>query len=210
MQNEKSKLCKGYYTKMSSEKEIKVLSDTKFVIPLFVVLLGLASFAQTFFYIPAKKSGHVTLKTGAELQAGQLIGRNLESGSQRGPQGKLLTPGIGQDFRYPLLMDIEIVEDLVVKTGFFAVLKAKDGAMNPKIVAPVWGDDINSQKMIEDFNYFIENGGTRGVQQYLLTTGNYRINQYQWDIEMNRLTSVDSSEVLVVESRFGKSPNRFM
>lgn len=171
---------------------------------LLGALAGLSIFIYSIgmYYIPPKTSGHVTYKVGNPLETGQLIARN----GQRGQQSTLLLPGLDHDFLYPLLMDIQIVPDLVVDAGKFAVIKAKDGAINPQIIAPQWNDGVDTKKMIEDFNYFIDNGGTRGVQQYLLTTGNYRLNRFQWDVQEHKMINVDSNEVLVIESKFGKAP----
>lgn len=168
------------------------------------ILAGLCVFLYSIgmYYIPPKTSGHVTYKIGDPLETGQLIARD----GQRGQQATLILPGLDHNFLYPLLMDIQIVPDLVVDAGKFAVIKAKDGAINPQIIAPPWKDSIDTKKMIENFNYFIENGGTRGVQQYLLTTGNYRLNRFQWDVQEHKMINVDSNEVLVIESKFGKAP----
>lgn len=154
------------------------------------------------YYIPAKHSGHVTMKLGQPLTGGQLIARD----GQRGEQATLLTPGIGYNFLYPWFMDIEIVKDLDVPSGHFATIKARDGAINPKIVAPKWDKDLDPKKMLEDVEYFMDNGGSRGVQQFIVTTGNYRINQFQWSYEMHRMKNVNSTEVMVIESKFGKAP----
>lgn len=153
------------------------------------------------YYIPAKHSGHVTMKLGTPLSGGQLIARDGE----RGEQMNLLTPGLGYDIRYPFFMDIDIVKDLDVPSGHFATIKARDGAINPKIVAPKWSDELDHKKMLEDVEYFMDNGGSRGIQQFIVTTGNYRINQFQWTYEMHRMKNVNSTEVMVIESKFGKA-----
>ena len=180
----------------------KLKLSKKFAFPSFII--GFILFATSFgvYYIPAKHSGHVNLKIGAPLQSGELIARN----GQRGEQAVLLPPGFGYNWKYPLFMDIENVPELNVNSGEIVILKARDGAINPKIVAPKWGDDVEPKKMIEDFDYFMNNGGTRGIQQFIVTTGSYRINKFQWTAQTHRMTNVQSNEVLVIESIFGKSP----
>lgn len=170
------------------------------------IVTGLAGLAITIaqmgiYYIPAKHSGHATQRLGAPLENGQLIAR----AGQRGEQSKLLSPGLGYDIRYPFFMDIEVVPDVVVGSGEFAIIKARDGAINPEIVAPKWTDEQDPKRMLEDVDYFLDNGGVRGVQQFKVTTGNYRLNRFQWDFQMHKMENVDSTEVMVIESKFGKA-----
>lgn len=153
------------------------------------------------YYIPQKHSGHVTMKLGDPLESGQLIAFE----GQRGEQAKLLDPGLGWNWQYPFLMEIESIPDVNIPSGQFAVLKARDGAINPEIVAPKWDTSLDREKMLQDVAYFMENGGSRGVQQEIMTTGNYRINQFQWSFKTERMRNVRSNEVLVIESKFGKS-----
>lgn len=170
-------------------------------------LVGFIIFCVSFgfYYIPEKNSGHVTTKIGTPLSSGQLIART--SKGERGLQSELLPPGLGYNIKYPFLMDIEFVPDYEVPAGKFAVLTARDGKMNPNIVAKKWTEDDDPQKMLNDFEYFMEHGGERGIQQYILTTGVYRLNQYQWkNIKQHKLTEVKANEVLVIESKFGKAP----
>jgi hypothetical protein len=171
-----------------------------------LIMVGVAGLVITVFqmglyYVPAKTSGHVTQRLGASLEGGQLIAR----AGQRGEQSQLLTPGIGYDIRYPFLMDIKIVPDVVIPSGQFATIKARDGAINPKIVAPRWTSSQDHQLMLENVDYFMANGGVRGIQQFKVTTGNYRLNQFQWDFEFVKMENVDSTEVMVIESKFGKA-----
>lgn len=174
---------------------------------VFAVILGIGLIFSSLgmYYIKEKHSGHVTLKVGAPLKSGQLIARTSEG--QRGLQSALLNPGYGYDIRYPWVMDIEEVPDYVVPTGKFAVLTARDGKMNPTIAADEWSDDADQDKMLMDVEYFVDHGGQRGIQRRLLTTGIYRLNQFQWsDIKIEALTEVDADEVLVIESKFGEAP----
>lgn len=174
---------------------------------VFAVITGLALVFSSFgmYYIKEKHSGHVTLKVGNPLKSGQLIARTSEG--QRGLQSELLNPGFGYDIRYPWVMDIKEVPDYIVPTGKFAVLTARDGKMNPTIAADEWSEDVDEDKMLMDVEYFIDNGGQRGIQRRLLTTGIYRLNQFQWsEIKNHSLTEVNADEVLVIESKFGEAP----
>ena len=143
---------------------------------VFAVILGIGLIFSSLgmYYIKEKHSGHVTLKVGAPLKSGQLIARTSEG--QRGLQSELLNPGFGYDIRYPWVMEIKEVPDYIVPTGKFAVLTARDGKMNPTIAADEWSENVDEDKMLMDVEYFIDNGGQRGIQRRLLTTGIYRLN----------------------------------
>lgn len=66
---------------------------------------------------------------------------------------------------------------------------------------------VSPEKMLLDVDYFIKNGGERGVQQHILTTGVYRLNRHLWkEIEVVPLKEIKANEVLVIESKFGKAP----
>lgn len=179
-----------------------LLSNMKLKIGGIIAGALVVLYSIGIYYIPPKTSGHTTMKLGTALGTGELIATS----GKRGQQSDLLLPGLGHNLLYPLFMDIDIIPDLIIGAGKFAVIKAKDGAINPKIIAPNWNDDVDPRKMIEDFEYFIANNGTRGVQQYILTTGNYRINRFQWDVREHSMINIESNEVLVIESKFGKSP----
>ena len=155
------------------------------------------------FKISSDATGHADLKIGNNLSPGQIIAYK----DQMGKQATILMPGWHYDIRYPWVMDIHEIKDLVVPQGQIAILSAADGKINNDIVAPVWNEAVDVTKMITDFSYFVKNGGTRGIQQLKLPTGTYKINQFQWKIEFANMVSIQTGEVLVKESIFGKAPN---
>ena len=171
------------------------------------IILGLLIMAATFsvYFIPEKSSGLVTTKIGKALKSGHLIARTSEG--ERGLQSEVLQPGYDFNLLYPWFMSIDIQPDFEVKSGQFAIVTARDGALNSKIVAEKWSKDVDINKMLLNFEYFVANGGQRGIQQYKLTTGIYRLNRHQWkNIEVNNLIEIEANEVLVIESKFGKAP----
>ena len=176
-------------------KRTKIIS-TIFGVILFVITAGL-------FYVPADKTGHVTTKIGTNLKAGQIIA----TGAQKGKQAEVYMPGWNYNILYPWVLDIAMVQDIVVEPGEIVILTSRDGKMNPNIVAPRWNEEVDPLKMTTDFSYFKEHDGTRGVQQYKLTTGVYKINQYWWKTERSNMISIQTGDVLVVESIFGKAPD---
>lgn len=170
-------------------------------------LLGILTIGFSFgwFYVPEKHSGHVTRKMGDPLKSGHLIART--SLGERGQQSELLPPGFGYDIGYPWVVSIDYVKDFEVPAGKFAILEAVDGALPTNIVANKWSDKVDEKQMLRDFEYFQANGGERGIQQYILKTGIYRLNRFQWkNIKTYKLTEIRANEVLVIESKFGKAP----
>ena len=171
------------------------------------LLVGILTIGASFgwFYVPEKHSGHVTRKMGDPLKSGHLIART--SMGERGQQSELLPPGFGYDIGYPWVVSIDYVKDFEVPAGKFAILEAVDGTMPKNIVADKWSDKVDEKKMLRDFEYFQANGGERGIQQYIVKTGIYRINRFQWkNIKTYKLTEIRANEVLVIESKFGKAP----
>lgn len=82
------------------------------------------------------------------------------------------------------------------------MVENEEGEMVEKTVTMV-----SPEKMLLDVDYFIANGGQRGVQQHILTTGVYRLNRHLWtEVRLVNLTEVKANEVLVLESKFGKAP----
>lgn len=161
--------------------------------------------ALGFYYIPEKNSGQVITKLGTPLKSGRLMA--ITANGDRGLQSEVLNPGFGYNVLYPMFVEIDIVPDYEVPAGKFAILTARDGALHSRIVAKKWDKDVDIQKMLLDFEYFLENGGERGIQQYKLTTGIYRLNQLQWkDINQYNLKEVHANEVMVIESKFGLAP----
>ncbi len=170
-------------------------------------LIGLFTIGASFgwFYVPEKHSGHVTRKMGDPLKSGHLIART--SMGERGQQSELLPPGFGYEIGYPWVVSIDYVKDFVVPAGKFAILEAVDGTMPKNIVADAWASDVDEKKMLRDFEYFQANGGERGIQRYIVKTGIYRINRFQWkNIKTYKLTEIRANEVLVIESKYGKAP----
>lgn len=172
------------------------------------IVTAIAVFFSTFgmYFIPERHSGQITNKTGKSLPMGRLIAMTSEG--ERGLQSDILQPGYGYNILYPFVVDIDVVPDFVVPTGHFAILTAYDGeSLDSKIVAEKWDKDVDPKRMLNDFKYFLENGGQRGIQQYKLTTSTYRLNRHQWkEIKLYPLKEVKANEVLVIESKYGKAP----
>jgi regulator of protease activity HflC (stomatin/prohibitin superfamily) len=170
-----------------------------FLIGIFLVILILS---RGIFYVDSDKIGLKINKIGSPLNPGQIIADS----TQKGKQADIVMPGWNYIISYPWVTSIKMQSDLVVPTKHIAILIAKDGAMNPNIVANKWSSDVEPLKMITDFKYFKEHNGTRGVQQYKLTTGTYKINRFVWDVKIIPMIEIKTGNVLVIESIYGKAP----
>ena len=186
--------------KMESEENKPLSKKNEIILFLISIILFLIQFGT--FNVPSNKVGLVDLKIGKNLNPGQIIAFS----GQKGKQAEIIMPGWHYDIFYPWVKSIKMVEDLVVPQGKIAILTAVDGSINNDIVAPKWNKNIDILKMITDYKYFIDNGGKRGIQQLKLTTGTYKINQYQWKVEIIDMIRVNTGEVLVKESIFGEAP----
>jgi len=184
---------------MDEVKAQPFTTKTRLILVTSTVVLFLVQFGV--FKVASNETGHVDLKVGTDLNPGQIIAYD----GQKGKQADIVMPGWHWDPLYPWVKSVEMVNDLVVKPGEVAILTANDGAINKEIVAPKWGDEIDTMKMLTDYRYFLKNSGTRGVQQIKLTTGTYKINRYQWDVNIVPMVRIQTGEVLVIESIFGKS-----
>jgi hypothetical protein len=133
-------------------------------------------------------------------------GKVIALDGEKGKRAELLSPGWHFVLGYPFFVDIVKEKDLEIPVGYIGILNAADGKINNDIVAPKWNKDIDPLKMITNYEYFLSNNGTRGIQQFKLPTGMYKINRFQWNVEIVKMKTVGTGEVLVKESIFGKNP----
>ncbi|MBW4504025.1 MAG: hypothetical protein KME57_31825 [Scytonema hyalinum WJT4-NPBG1] len=133
--------------------------------------------------IPPGKIGLVVAKDGAPMLTGQLLGKVvdcnnfqdarafIENGGQKGKQLGILTTGI-----YQVNTDLfTIHSDSVINIppGEIGLVVAEDGAPMP--AQQVLGKVVDCNNF-QDARAFIENGGQKGRQLAILTTGTYQIN----------------------------------
>jgi len=124
--------------------------------------------------IGEQESGLVVRRYGRELPAGRLIALEGEAGYQ----ARMLSPG----WHFPLWRwkyKVQTVPLIEVGPGQIALVVAKDGAAIPServLAKEVDCDDF------QDAERFLMNGGEKGRQLGVLTTGKYRINPSLFDV----------------------------
>ena len=168
-------------------------------------------FASTsIIYIDSDEVGHMKrIYGGDNMPASQV----LAAPWQKGAQARILTPGFKFISFVKVFYDIETFPLVTVPEGRYGFLVAKDGApLRPnQYLADAW-EQKNFQKMI-DAEYFLgfDKGedeykgsrGQKGPQLSVLRPGQYRINQYLFEIKEGKSTDIEAGFVGVVKSNVG-------
>ncbi len=139
------------------------------------LLLALVSVIETSIVsVRADKVGLVEAKYGFKnLKDGHFVATDGENGYQ----ADIVAPGT---FRispfFNILNDLRELPVVVVPQGFYGRVVANDGAPLPagQIMADAWPDAEFNRFL--DAKYFLEHGGTKGLQQSILKPGFYPLN----------------------------------
>ena len=153
---------------------------------LLFVVLAVAS--TSFVHVPDGHLGQLfRIYGGGSLPAGRIVAVNGENG----PQARILTPGFHAWLLVNLLYSVDTSPTEVnIPAGKVGILTARDGAAlgAGQAFADPFPDKLGYQML--DAETFLRNGGQRGPQLTVLTSGRYRLNRYLWDV-----TTVDAKEV---------------
>jgi hypothetical protein len=149
---------------------------------------------MVFIDIKENEVGIVYKKFGRPLPAGRRIAVNGEIGLQ----ADILSPG-----RHLNLPNVEIrkVQAIEIASDEVGLVEAKDGASLPP------GQNFGKVVECNDFRdakAFINNGGQKGKQRDILTTGTHHINTELFSVEIVNAIRIRGNEVGLVESRDGK------
>ncbi len=178
--------------------------------------------------IPQGKVGIVTAADGAQLDAGRLLGRAIEThrnfqdseqfivaDGQKGPQVDILTPGT-----YRILTDSIPLEGGDNKCGLFSVRLAEATVINENQIGLVEALDgatldprdyvattIEGHHNFQAGHEFIGRGGQRGPQKDILLPGIYYVNPMLFKVIFESAKEIKPGEVAVVVSNVGKDPS---
>ena len=134
-------------------------------------------------HIHEDEVGLVEAKDGRPLPAGKIFGNAVEcsnfedaqafinNGGYRGKQLQVLTPG-----KYAInteLFKIQRVDPVIIGANEIGLVLAQDGATKPS--GQILGNEVSCDNF-QDAQAFIDNGGQKGKQRAILTSGTYRIN----------------------------------
>lgn len=165
-----------------------------------------------FTVIPEGKLGLVLSKDGAEIPTGRILARKvdcdnfqdaekfLQNGGQRGRQTAFITAG---SYRInTFLFDIAITEQVSISENRVGIVTTLDGEPLPQ--GQIAGKDVAGHNNFQDIDFFLNNGGNRGLQPQVILAGSYYINPWAVQIEERPMTDVPIGHVGVVISYMGE------
>jgi uncharacterized membrane protein YqiK len=147
--------------------QLLAVGGTVFLTLLILLWIGVV-------VIGAQESGLVIRRYGRPLPAGRIIATEREAGYQ----AQLLPPGWHFGL-WPWKYKITKVPLVEVPPGEIALVVAKDGAAIPAERVLARETDCHN---FQDAVRFLEEGGEKGRQLGILTTGKYRINPALFDV----------------------------
>ncbi len=166
----------------------------------------------SFTIIPEGKIGLVLSKDGKEIPTGRILARKVDSdnfqdataflnnGGQKGRQSAFITTG---SYRInTFLFEIVIADQIKIFENMVGIVTALDGDPIPQ--GQIAGKFVDGHNNFQDFDYFLEEGGNRGLQPQVMLAGSYYINTWAIQIEQNPMTDVPIGYVGVVISYIGE------
>jgi uncharacterized membrane protein YqiK len=164
-----------------------------------------------FLTIPPGKVGCVEACDGKPLPTGRIIARQvacdsfqdarafLTNGGERGPQMALIGPGT---YRInPLLFRVELANAIDIPDNKVGVVTTREGCALAK--GEIAGLTVEGHNMFQNPQAFIDNQGTKGLQEQVLLSGRYFINPRFATIEMVDMFEVPIAHVGVVIAYVG-------
>lgn len=168
----------------------------------------LAILGTSFSYITAGSTGHLVKKYGSTtLAPGKIIAVNGELGRQ----ARILSEGVNFSPLLNIINNVKEVQNIFIPKGFAGILIARDGKTLNGFVSRPWKDIVKNSEKIKDLDskmleakFFLENGGEKGPQLNVLAPGEYKINQYLYEVQIVKALEVPAGKVAVVTSRVGE------
>jgi uncharacterized membrane protein YqiK len=170
------------------------------VIILMVIFYRLIFKLFGVIIVPDDSIGLITKKfvllgKNKELPNGRIIALNGEAGKQ----AHTLPPGIYFGFwiwQYTIVFQ----KFISIPNGKIGLVNARDGAsLSP---GRILGDPVLSDNF-QDAEAFIKNGGIKGKQIAVLTSGSYRINTLLFEIAMEEQTQIKEDQICIITAKDG-------
>jgi uncharacterized membrane protein YqiK len=172
-------------------------------VPIVVLLLMYKFVLRVFFgmvIVPDDRIGLVVkkyvLSGNKRLPDGRIIATNGEAGMQ----AKALAPGLYWGM-WPWQYSITMAPFTIIEQDKLGLVKARDGASMD--TGRVLGKPVECDKF-QDAIAFLENNGQKGPQAAFLTPGNYRINNFLFEIVMVPITQIQENKVGIITTLDGE------
>ncbi len=166
---------------------------------------------ESFTIIPEGKIGLILAKDGAEIPTGNILGRTvdcdnfqdaemyLNNGGQRGRQTHYITAG---SWRInTMLFQVSITDMVRIHESMVGIVTTLDG--QPIEAGQIAGKVVDNHNNFQNFDYFLEHGGNRGLQPTVILAGSYNLNPWAVQVEETPMTEIPIGYVGVVISYIG-------
>lgn len=166
---------------------------------------------QPFTVIPTGKIGLVLARDGAELETGAILARKvpcdsfqdaaafLKSGGRKGRQTAIITPG---SYRInTFLFDVEVTDMVSIPDNAVGIVTTLEG--KPLEEGQIAGRLIGEHNKFQDADFFLTNGGYKGLQEQVILAGSYFLNPWFVKVDMVKMTEIPIGYVGVVISFVG-------
>src|SRR3569623_1686987 len=166
-------------------------------VPVIVVLLMYKFVLRVFFgmvIVPDDRIGLVIKKYALSGNKRLPDGRIIATAGEAGMQAKALAPGLYWGM-WPWQYSVSMAPFTIIEQGKLGLVKAKDGA--PMDTGRVLGKPVECDNFL-DAAAFLQNNGQKGPQAAFLTPGNYRINNFLFELEMVPITQVQENKVGII------------
>ncbi len=162
--------------------------------------------------VPPGRIGVVEARDGNALHSGRIIAKGidcdsyqdakafLEGGGERGPQSKIIPPGIY--YINPVLFDVQMAAVVDIPDNKVGVITTSEGKSLP--TGEIAGQHIDDHSMFQDADAFLANGGYKGLQEQVLLAGRYFLNPRFATVEIVDMSLVPIATVGVVIAYVGK------
>ncbi|KAA5536368.1 flotillin family protein [Taibaiella lutea] len=164
-----------------------------------------------FIVIPEGKIGLILANDGQEIPTGAILARRVSSDNfqdaemflnnngQKGRQTSYITAGT---YRINTFAFTVTIADMVsISENRVGIVTTLDGL--PISKGQIAGNNVEGHNNFQDFDAFLENGGSRGLQPQIILAGSYNINKWAVQIEEILMTEVPIGYVGVVISFIG-------
>lgn len=166
---------------------------------------------QSFIVIPEGHIGLVSAKDGSVPKTGRILGRSvdcdnyqdaeafLNNGGQKGRQAAFIPNGVYKINTH--LFEVSTVKQAIIQENMVGIVTTLDG--EPLEPGHIAGKQIDGHNNFQDFDKFLESGGSRGLQQQVILAGSYNLNPWAVQVEEQQMTEIPIGNVGVVISYVG-------